>query len=214
MSNLVSRLPLERFQPGAETWPNTTFPLVFAHYDDQKIIGEGVLVGPQTVLTLTRNLHREGAQPSSVEIGVAWDGINQADTSEVSAWALPSDHQAGEGLGVIRVKKDFSRKYGHLGLGSVPDLAQEQLFAYAFRKGERKSEVVPIGNPRVSGDLISYDLLTNHDPIVGAALVRRRPDGGYDLVGLHVETAEGRHQAQFLTEARITWVSDFMGEDR
>lgn len=209
--DIASKEPSRRIGNGLETWPNTTFALVYAFFDETLRLGEGVLVGPKRVVTLARNLLSSGQPPSRLEVGVSWDGVSEAERSAVSAWDIPavSDAEAdGEEVATILLEKDFSERYGHLGLTPLNDVTGQALFVYAFRKGEKKSEVVQIHNARIHGDWLLYDLLPGHEPIVGAAIVWRGNADSYALVGLHLFTDRDHHRALFMTPRRISKIQE------
>ncbi|MFM7204621.1 MAG: hypothetical protein ACKO6N_27935 [Myxococcota bacterium] len=207
----ASKCPTTRLGNGLETWPNTTFALVYASFDQTLRLGEGVLVGPNSVVTLARNLLSSGQPPSKLEVGVSWDGVSEAEKSAASAWDIPASSDAeadGEEIATILIEKDFSERYGYLGLTPFDDLSDQALFVYAFRKGEKKSEVVQLHHASIHGERLVYDLLPGHDPIVGAAILCRGAADSYTLVGLHLSTDRDHHHALFMTRRRIAKIQE------
>ena len=210
---MVSRCPSNRIGNGRETWPNTTFALVYSFVNETQRLSEGVLVGPRCVLTLSRNLVASGQPPTRIQVGVSWDGVAEAERSDATARDIPPLRDADtEEVATIWIEKDFSEKYGYLGLRSFEDLSGEALFVYAFRRGERKSEVVPICGPRVHGDRLVYDLLPEHEPIAGAAILCRGQTESYDLVGFHLGNDPQHNHALFMTNSRISKIKELAGQ--
>ena len=208
----ASKCPTIRIGNGLETWPNTTFALVYAYCDETPRLGEGVLVGPNRVVTLSRNLLATGQPPARLEAGVSWDGVSEAERSAASAWDIPSVSGAdAEDVATLLLEKDFSQRYGYLGLAPLDDLSGDALFVYAFRKGERKSEVVQVHNAILRGDRLVYDLLPTHEPIVGAAVLRRGEAESYTLVGLHLSSDQDHNHALFMTRRRISQIQALVG---
>lgn len=208
----ASKCPSTRIGNGLETWPNTTFALVYAFFDETPRLGEGVLVGPNRVVTLARNLLSSGQPPSRLEVGVSWDGVSEAEKSPVSAWDLPPvSGDEGEEVATLLIEQDFSERYGHLGLTPLDDLSGQALFVYAFRKGERKSEVVQIHHASIHGDRLVYDLLPEHEPIAGAAILCRGNGESYALVGLHLSSGSELNHGLFMTHRRISRIQERVG---
>lgn len=210
---IASKCPSSRIGNGLETWPNTTFALVYAFFDETPRLGEGVLVGPNRVVTLARNLMASGQTPSRLEVGVSWDGVSEAEKSAASAWDIPQVAEPeGEEVATLLIEKDFSERYGHLGLTPFDDLSGQALFVYAFRKGERKSEVVQLHNASIHGDRLVYDLLPGHEPIVGAAILCRGAAESYAVVGLHLSTDPDHNHALFMTHRRISKIQELVSD--
>jgi hypothetical protein len=212
---MISKLPHNRICNDLSTWPNTTFALVYADFGSTRTVSEGVLVGSHIILTLARNLSQHGQIPNNISVGVSWDGISEDDRSEASCWYVSESYQAsskhyGEDFAIIGVKKDFSKKYGYLGLASPNIFSEEEYFVYAFHNKEKKSAVVPIQNVKVDKNQLIYDLIPTHKPIVGAAIMQRKNREDYNLIGIHMGDNKKYNYGLFISEEQIAKVENFI----
>jgi hypothetical protein len=210
---IISKLPCNRICNDLATWPNTTFAIVSADFGGTRVTSEGVLIGSSLVLTLAGNLFQHGHKTNNISVGVSWDGISEDDISEANCWYVSELHQLSseyyrEDFAIIGIKKDFSEKYGYLGLSSPSIFNKGEYFVYAFDKN-KKSSVIPIQNVKIDKNHLIYDLIPTHKPIVGAAIMHKINREDYNLIGMHLGDNQKHNYGLFISEEQIAQVENF-----
>ena len=156
-------------------------------------------------MTFSENIFREKFA-NKIEVALSWDGIAQHDKSDVEKFLIAEEFN----LAVLLLAKNCEEKSGYLGLSSIIDPTTHNYFVYAFRKNEKKAEVVRVEKIRVENETIVYELNTPHDPITGSVLYFMDTDKKCYLVGIISHSEENNHYAFYLSENRVNKIKDLI----